>query len=454
MKTVIIGGVAAGMSAASKLRRLDPGHEIVVLERGGETSYGACGLPYYISGLNPEEDLLRIRKPEAFIADGIDLRLWCEVTGVDSVSKTVRYRDMQTGWERAEAYDHLVVATGADAVVPGWAGEMEGVFTLKTIPDARRIQAAAKDARRAVVVGSGYIGLEMAESFLHMGLDVDLIEVADRALPSFDAEFSRLVEQELAARGVGLHLGETVTSLEGDDRVRAAVTDKGRYPADIVLAAVGLRPNTAFLRGTGVELLPGGAVRTDRWMRSSVPGIWAAGDCAGVWHRLLDSAAYIPLATNANKQGRYLAENILGGSRAYDSALGSAMIKVCSLELARTGLSEAQAAAHGIECVSALVESRERAPYYPGGDLITIKLTCRRDTGAVIGAQLAGRCGVALRADVLAACITAGMTAGQVGELDFGYAPPYAMPWDVLHVAANMAESKRKKEAKERELNG
>lgn len=443
MKTVIIGGVAAGMSAAAKLKRLDPRHQVVVIERGQEVSYGACGLPYYISGVNGDEDLLRIRKPADFLKTGVDLRLGCEAVGTDLKAGVVYCESRDTGQPFAEQYDHLVVATGADPVRPSWYWpELANVFTLKTIPNANRIKAAAMSGiQRVVVVGGGYIGLEMVESFLRLGLSVEVVEMAERLLPTFDPEFSAIVQDSLAAQGVGIHAGESVTALEGDGSVRAVHTDKGCYEADLVLVAVGVKPNTGFLAESGLNFMKNSAVLTDKLMAASLPGVWAAGDCASVWHRVLQKQVYLPLATNANKQGRYLAGNILGDHRPYETALGTAMMKIGELELGRTGIGEQEAASGGLDCLSVMVEGVDRAPYYPGGSPLRIKLHCRKDNGVVVGAQLIGRSGAALRTDVLAACITAGLTARQVGELDLGYAPPYAMPWDVIHIAANAAEA-------------
>lgn len=446
MKIIIIGGVAAGMSAASKLKRIDPDAHVLVLEKGYETSYGACGLPYYVSGVNPMEDLLRIRKPEQFIAAGIDLHLGCLARGVDFQAGKVEAEDIGTGKIRQEEYDQLVITTGAEPVIPKVPGtQLKNIFTIKTIADANRIRAAlTKDVRRVVVIGGGYIGLEMAECFLHLGICVDIVEAADRILTTFDREFSQKVQQWLAEQGVGLHLNEAVQAFEGGEAVRSVITPNGSYPADLVLIAVGVRPHTGFL-GNALERLPNGAILTDCEMAASIPGVWAAGDCASVWHRLLKKQTYIPLATGANKQGRFLAENILGAHHRYETAVGTAMIKIGDLELGRTGLSENEAKANGIECFGALVEGTDRAPYYPGGSTLTAKLVCRQDTGVVIGAQFLGKAGAALRSNTMAACITAGMTASQIGELDFGYAPPYAMPWDVMHVAANVADAKFRK---------
>lgn len=451
MRTVIIGGVAAGMSAASKLKRLNPNCEVVVFERGKETSYGACGLPYYISGVNKDENLLRIRTADAFIASGIDLRLCHEVLAVDSAHKSVQVKNLTTGEESFCSYDQLVIATGADSILPPWPGStLNNIFTLKSIEDANCIRAAAQQAQRIAVIGGGYIGLEMVEAFHKMGKEVLLFEKDSHVLTSFDVEFSELVEAGLAPYVAALHTNESVVGFEGKDTVQRIVTNKGIYEVDLVLVAVGVRPNTGFLQGCNLATLDNGALLIDEMMRTSIPNIWAAGDCASVRHKLLQKDVYIPLATNANKQGRYLAENIAGQHHAYLTALGTAMIKIGEMELGRTGLSEKEAIVNNVAYLTTIIQNTDHAPYYPGGEDITIKLVFSAESGVVLGAQLFGRQGVALRTDVMAACISAGMTVKQVGELDFGYAPPYAMPWDALHVAANVSESLFVKNSKKR----
>ena len=447
MKTIVIGGIAAGMSTASKLKRLAPNEHIIVVERGEETSYGACGLPYYISGVNPVEDLLRIRKADVFRQAGIDLRLRCEVTGVDAENRRVTVKNLVTDDEVTESYDCLVAASGADSIMPSFENrDLGGIFTLKTIADANRIkQELTEEVKNIAVIGGGNIGLEMVESFLELGRNVALFEQAPRLLPGFDSEISGSLFDFLVGKGVKIHLGKAVTGFEGKGRLQAVRSGAGHIPADLALVAVGVRPNTGFLVGSGIKMLPNGAILVNEYMESSIPGIYAAGDCASVFHRILKKQMYMPLATNANKQGRYIAENIMGNRRRYITALGTFMIKVCEMELAKTGISEGEAQTHSIPCLSICIDGPNRAPYYPGGTMIKIKLVFCPGSGKLLGAQLMGGQGAALRINTLAACITAGMTVEEIGELDFGYAPPYAMPWDVIHVAANMAQAKFEK---------
>jgi NADPH-dependent 2,4-dienoyl-CoA reductase/sulfur reductase-like enzyme len=438
MTVLIIGGVAAGMSAASKIKRENKDVEVIVLERGGEVSYGACGLPYYVSGVNPHEDLLRIRKAEAFIASGIDLRLYHEAVKVDADNKRVLVKDLKQNTEYEQTYDQLVIATGADAIKPNLPGiNLPGVMTLKSIPEARAMKEALAAAGDTVaVIGGGYIGLEMVEALLHLGKKVVLFEMMDRLLVNFDIEISTLVYDHLIEKGVEIHLGEGVESFIGEERVQAVKTGKGEYPVDLAVLSIGVRPNTAFVRDTGINMLRNGAIVTDEYMRTSLKDVYAAGDCATVRHRLTGKDVFIALGTNANKQGKYVAQTILGKPTAFNHCLGTAMIKVCDVELGRTGLSEAEAQAEGIPYGTSLVTSANHAPYYPDPQKITIKLVYEKESKRLLGAQLVGGPGAALRTNVYAAWITLGGRADEMEEVDFGYAPPFAMPWDVMHIAA------------------
>lgn len=442
LKVVIIGGVAAGMSAASKIKRTMPEAHVVVIEKGGETSYGACGLPYYVSNVNEEEDLLRIRKPEAFIKSGIDLRLFHEVIDVDEKKKKVRIKDLNSDETKEESYDKLVVASGASAMIPLLSGiELKGIYTLKSIPDANKMkEALSDDVKKVAVVGGGYIGLEMVEALLHMGKKVVLFEMADRLLTNFDPEFSSDIKEYLESLGVEIYLGEGITSFIGSEKVERLVTNKGQYSVDMVVLSIGVRPNTQFLKDTGIEMLPNGALVVNQYMETSVPDIYAGGDCATVYHHILKKNVYIPLGTNANKQGKYIGEAICGAPHKFDTAIGTAMIKICDYELARTGISEKEAMENGFNYSTVLVKGANHAPYYPNPKEITVKIIYEKGSYKLLGAQLMGKKGAALRVNVFATCITQGMSVKEVGELDLGYAPPFAMPWDIIHIACNAAK--------------
>lgn len=441
MEVVVIGGVAAGMSAASKLKREVRDAHITVFERGTDVSYGACGLPYFVSGENQDPNLMRIRTAEQFCRQGIDVRLRHDVVAVDPADRTVGVRNLTTGEQFTVGYDRLVIATGASPIVPGVPGtDLNNVFTLKTIPDGEAIQQALSDPRiqDVVIVGSGFIGLEMAEACVRLGKQVRIVEMAGRVLPVYEPEIAALMAEELVRHGASVHTGERLTAMKGDGKVEAVVTDKAEYKADLVLLSVGVAPNTAFLREVpGLQFLRNGALIVNRRMETGVEGIFAGGDCATVEHRILQKPVYIPLGTNANKQGRIIGENLAGAAREFDGALGTSVLRVLDVEAGKTGLSEQEAGQAGIPVRTAVVDVNDHAPYYPDPTPIRIKVVTHAESGRVLGACLAGRRGAALRTDVFAVIISAGMTAEEAGQLDLGYAPPFAQVWDAVHVAVN-----------------
>lgn len=443
MKIVIIGGVAAGMSAASKARRADKTAEIIVIEGGQEVSYGACGLPYFISGANPDLDLMRIRRAEEFIRGGIDVRLGQEAVRLDTKRKVVTVKDRRLERTYQESYDKLVIATGAEPIVPDVPGvTADGIYSVKTLQDGEALSRRFSDPAitNVVIVGGGYIGVEMAEAAAAKGKNTVLIELADRILPSFDAEITTIVAREMTEKKVALHTDERLEQIKAPKgRLEAVITSKASYPADAVILALGVKPRTAFLAGTGIKLNERGAIIVDRKLQTNVADIFAAGDCATVYHELLDKNVYIPLGTNANKQGRLVGENLCGAEREMPGVLGTASIKIFDLEAVRTGLTEQEARQNGIPVTSVFVEAPSHAPYYPNPTLIYIKLVYGKADRRILGAQLIGEQGAVLRGHVLAACIHARMTVDQIGWLDFSYAPPFSMPWDAVHVAANAA---------------
>lgn len=365
MKTLIIGGDAAGMSVASKLRRADPAAQVTVFERTLETSYGACGLPYYIGGVNNDADKIRIRKPDAFRASGIDLRLLHEVVHVDAAARTVTAVNLANGEQVTETYDDLVVASGASPVKPPIEGiGLSGVHTLKSIADAEKIRSEAEQpsVRDVVIVGAGYIGLELAESFVRLGKRVTILEMAARPMLVMDEDFTDLILDALARNGVCLKTSECVQAIRGVNAAASVVTDHGEYPAQMVILSVGVRPNTGFLKDTGVALLKNGAVVVDDQMRSSVPHIYAAGDCATIRNLVTGKQVFLPLGTNANKQGKVLGEVLTGKNTHLDGVLGTSMCRIIDLEVARTGINEREAQEAGIPIKTALTTAMNDTP--------------------------------------------------------------------------------------------
>ena len=440
MKVVVIGGNAAGMSAASRLVRKSGEVEVVVFERTREVSYGACGLPYYIAGLNPDLNLIRIRPVKEFEKAGIKVHLEHDVLAVKPEERRITVCNLATGENRDEPYDKLVVASGASPIVPPIPGTgLPGVFTLKSLSDAEKIKTALlhPTVRNVAIIGGGYVGLELVEACVLQKKGVHLFEALPHLLNGFDEEFGQAVEKELAARGVTVHTGKAITGLLGSGRVERVECAGTAYDADLVILAIGARPNTAFIDGAVIRKERNGALTTDGAMQTSVPDIYAAGDCATVMHKILKRPAYIPQGTNANKQGRLVADVILGRPARFENALGTAMIRCLDLELAKTGVTEQEAKAAGMRAAAVTVQSNSHARYYPEPAALTIKLCYDPASRVLLGAQLMGRKECAWRVDVFACAVDRGMRAEELGFLDLGYSPPFSSVWDAIQIAAN-----------------
>lgn len=446
MKVIVIGGVAAGMSAAGKLRRSDRDVEIVVYEQGQHLSYGACGLPYYVADEIKDYRKLIMRTKADFEKAGITVYDGHRVTAVDERAKTVEVLDLATGSVRTDSFDRLLIATGASAVRPAWPGiDLGNVLTLSTIEDGLAIKEAARqpDVSKVAIIGAGFIGMELAEAMRTLDKQVVLIELKDQVLPLFDRDVVEPLHQALTDHDVTLRMGEKVLSLEGDQAgrfVRQVVTDQGRYDADLVIVSVGIRPNTQFLSGTAIRLAPNGAVIADGQMRTNVPDIFAAGDCATVVHGILGTDAYIPLGTTANRQGKSAGGVLAGEAASYANALGTAMIRVFDLEAAKTGLTEREALQAGLPFRTVSVTANNHASYYPDSKPIHVKLIYRSDNRELLGAQLVGYSGTALRVNACAVAIQARMTVRELGLVDFGYTPPFSPVWDPIAIACNAAK--------------
>ncbi|WP_280770586.1 CoA-disulfide reductase [Salipaludibacillus daqingensis] len=442
MKLLVIGGVAAGMSAASKFRRLNKEAEIIVYERGAFTTYGACGLPYYISNENDDHQKMIARSKEQFDEVGIQVKLRHEVVKVDPAKKQLMVRDLETSQVFLESYDRLMISVGTAPIVPDFPGiELERIHLLKTMQNGLKIKGIIEkpEVQNVTIVGGGYIGIEMAEALTTQGKEVRIIEMEDRILRPFDRELTEKAEKELIDHGVSLHLDERLERFEGDSlgNVRSVMTNRGSYETDFVLLSLGVRPATSFLKGTGIQLAKNGAIVVDREMRTNVEDIFAAGDCAEVYHKVKEENDYIPLGTNANKCGRLAGANIAGSHEKYVGTLGSAAIKIFNLEMGRTGLSEQEAKALAIDYTTVFVESMDHPGYYPNATQLWIKLICEKRSRRLLGAQVVGEKGAVLRVDAFAVAIHAKMTADQFGMVDFCYAPPFAGVWDAMHIASN-----------------
>jgi len=443
-RLVIIGGVAAGMSAAARARRLDPELEIVAYERTGYVSYGSCGLPYLISGVVPEASTLIARTPEQFARQGIETHTHHEVLAIDAARQTVRIRDLDQGHESSVAYDRLVIATGASAIRPPLPGlDLEGVFVLRNLEDGIALQRflGEEQPSRAVIVGGGYVGVEMAEAFVQRGLETTMLDMQPQVLDNFDPDVAQKMQDELERNGVTVSVDDAAQGIEGDGqgRVRAVVSQRGRYDADLVLIGVGVRAESLLAKEAGVELGVKGAIAVDERMRTSVPHVYAAGDCAETFHLLLKGPSYVPLGSTANKQGRVAGTNAAGGEATFGGVVGTAITKAFKLGIAVTGLTEKAAQQRDLPARAVNIEHGTRAHYYPGPGSVHVKLVWNDLDGRLLGAQIAGPVAEAKRIDVLATALHHGLTIEDLKGLDLSYAPPFAPVWDPILVAANVA---------------
>ncbi|WP_456476856.1 FAD-dependent oxidoreductase [Oceanithermus sp.] len=439
-RLVVIGGVAAGMSAAAKAKRSNPELEVVAFEKSHYVSYGACGLPYYLAGWIENVEKLVARTPEKFAKQGVTALVRHEVVEVDYEGRRVRVAALDEGREFWQSFDYLVVSTGARPVVPPLEGAgLEGVFTLRQPEDGVAIRAALADARRTVIVGGGYVGLEVAEAFRAQGKEVTLIELEPRVLPGADPEVSELVREELERNGVEVLTGTRVEAFAGDGRVERVVTSAGELPADLVLLSVGIRPNVELATSFGVATGPTGAIAVDEQLRTNLESVWAAGDVAESRHLLTGQPYWLPLGDVANKHGRTAGTVIAGKKAAFKGVVGSAITKVFERAIAFTGLSEADAKAAGFDAKSVWIKSADRAHYYPNPHPLHVKLVYEAGSGRLLGAQLVGHFNDALRIDVVATLLHRGGTVEDLRALDLAYAPPFSPVWDPLLVAANQA---------------
>uniref|UniRef100_A0AAU3I6Y4 FAD-dependent oxidoreductase n=1 Tax=Streptomyces sp. NBC_01393 TaxID=2903851 RepID=A0AAU3I6Y4_9ACTN len=454
-RLVVIGGDAAGMSAASQARRLrGPDElEIVAFERGHFTSYSACGIPYWVGGDVPDRDRLIARTPEEHRARDIDLRMRTEVTGIDVAGARVRSRDLGTGAEAWTSYDRLVIATGARPVRPDLPGaDAPGVHGVQTLDDGQALldSLAVAKGRRAVVVGAGYIGVEMAEALINRGYEVTVVNRGKEPMSTLDPDMGRLVHTAMEGLGITMVDDAEVTAfLTGaEGRVSAVVTKDATYPADVVVLGIGVRPETTLARAAGLPLGDHGGLLTDLAMRvRGHENIWAGGDCVEVLDLVSGRERHIALGTHANKHGQVIGSNVAGGYATFPGVVGTAVSKVCDLEIARTGLREKDARRAGLRFETVTIESTSRAGYYPDAALMTVKMLAEHRTGRLLGVQIVGREGAAKRVDIAAVALTAGMTVEQMTMLDLGYAPPFSPVWDPVLVAARKAVAKVRRAA-------
>lgn len=443
-KIVVLGAVAAGTSAASQAKRRNPQAEVILVERGADISYGACGLPYNIEDPQRAIDDLVAVSVESFRHERhVDVRTRHEALSLDTAQRVVRVRDLDKREEYDLTYDKLVIATGASAVklpLPGL--ELEGVFSLRTLADGAEIKQAIADtsAKRAVIVGAGYIGMEMAEALRTRGLDVTVLEKVEQVVPGLEPALAKLVRDELGVKGVRVETGVGLLSIARAEGALAVDTDRGSFPADVVLVSVGVRPNVALAREAGVRLGPTGAIAVDAEQRTSARDVYAAGDCAEALQLVTGEPTWVPLGTTANKQGKVAGANAAGARERFLGIVGTAAFKVFDLEVGRTGLARADLERSGMDFVASTSTHATRGSHYPGAKTVTTTLFVEHGTGRLLGAQMVGGEGVAGRIDVLATALHAKMTLSDVAALDLAYAPPFAPVWDPVLIAATSAQ--------------
>ena len=447
-RLVVIGGDAAGMTAASRARRRRDlvDLEIVAFERGPYTSYSACGIPYFVGDLVTDIDELVARTPDEHRRNGIDVRTGHEVIGIDVDRRRVRVREVSADGkgERDEPFDQLVVATGAVPYRPDVPGiDTDGIFGVQTLTDGIAVRRAIDDRGpdRAVIVGGGYIGLEMAEALVRRGLEVALIDRTEQPMAAtLDSDMGALVAKALRAVGVTLHMGEPVAGFDAEGgTVRAVRTTRRTLPADVVILGTGVRADSRLAGDAGIAIGDTGGIVTDARMQTSVDGVWAAGDCVESVDLVTGRRGVVALGTHANKQGRVVGINATGGDVRFPGVIGTAASKICAYEVARSGITEREAGVAGIDVVSATIEATSRAGYFPGAEPITVKIVAARPSGRIVGAQIVGEEGAGKRIDVLATAIWNRMHVDEFASLDLSYAPPVAPVWDPVLVAARKA---------------
>ena len=441
MKTIIIGGVAGGASAAARLRRLDEAAEIIILERGEFISFANCGLPYFIGGEITDRKMLTLQTPSSFKARfNIDVRVFSEAIKISPDTKTVTVKNLNTGTTYEEGYDNLILSPGAEPIKPNIVGiDGDNVFTLRNIPDTLKIKSYIEttEPKSAVVVGGGYIGVEMAENLAKAGLEVSIVELADHLIAPLDFDMAADVHRYIKEKGIRLYLNNGVKAIDGGK----IFFRNGEISADMVIMSVGVRPETSLAKDCGIALNSRGSIIVDSRMRTNIPNIFAVGDAVEVNNYVTKAAAFIPLAGPANKQGRIAADNIAGFDSEYKGTQGSAVLKLFDMTVATTGLNEKSAEAAGIDFDKIYTYSASHASYYPGGNMMSVKILWDKKTLKIIGAQIVGFDGVDKRMDVIASAIRFGAKVTDLAELELCYAPPYGSAKDPVNMAGFVAEN-------------
>ena len=445
MKVLIIGGVAAGASAAARLRRLSEDAEIIIVERSGYISYANCGLPYYVGGVIENKAALTLQTPESFWSRfRIEARVNTEALSIDRKGKTVHLRDLISKKEYTESYDKLILAPGAEAIVPPFPGiDSKRIYRLRHTEDAFILKEAALKAKKAIVIGGGFIGLETAENLRHMGLEVMIIQLLDH-VSNLSFDMAQIIHEEIRKNGIDLHLEEGVKSFEEQDDSISVITDKGSYNADFAVLAIGVRPDSKLAKDAGLETDRRGSIIVSDTMRTSDDDIYAAGDAVSIRNAVSGEMGMIALAGPANKEGRIAADNIAGYDSHYRGASGVSAMKVFSLTAASAGITEENAKRLGLDYDVAITYQADHASYYPGSQMMMLKLVYEKTTGRVLGGEAVGRNGTDKRIDRISMAAAMGMTVEDLVDLDFAYAPPYSSAKDPVNILGYIASNKMK----------
>ncbi|MGL6107843.1 CoA-disulfide reductase [Romboutsia sp.] len=445
MKVVVVGGVAGGASACARLRRLDENAEIIMVEKGDYISFANCGLPYYIGGDIKKRSALVLQTPESFNTRfNVDVRVLSEAVAIDRENKTVSIKNINTGETYLEAYDKLILSPGAKPFVPPIEGATNSkVFTLRNIPDTLKIKEYVDEEfpESAVIVGAGFIGIEMAENLKQAGLDVTLVEMSDHVIASLDYDMACDVHNYLREKGINLILNDKVSAILEDSDKLTIKLDNDEITTDMVIMSVGVRPDTKLAQEAGIELNTRGAIVVDEYMQTSDNDIYAVGDAIEITEFVTNKKSHIPLAGPANKQGRIVADNICGIKTRYKNTQGSSILKIFDMTVAATGITEAVAKANNLDYDKVFTYSASHAGYYPGANNMSIKTIYEKSTGKILGAQVVGFDGVDKRCDVLAVAIRGGMTAYDLTELEMCYAPPFGSAKDPVNFAGYVIEN-------------
>ena len=445
MKIVIVGGVAGGATAAARIRRLDENAEIIIFERSGYISYANCGLPYYISGVIEEKEDLTLQTPEGFFRRfKIVAKVNHEVTDIDVNKKTVLVTDLESGKSFSESYDKLILSPGAKPIIPDFYIDDEKIFTLRTVEDTLKIRTfvESKQPRSAIVIGGGFIGLEMAENLSELGVEVSIVQRGNHLLPTLDCDMASFVHAKFRQKSVKIFLGANTEKIDvSNDKVIISLLGGEKLEADMVITSIGVVPENTLVKKIGLALGVKGAIKVNRKMETSISNIYAVGDVVQVEHFITEKDTVISLAGPANKQGRIVADNICGLNSEYKGSQGSSVIKLFDMTVATTGINEVQAKENNYNYEKIILTQNSHAIYYPDATAMTIKLVFDKETYKILGAQIVGYDGVDKRIDVIATAIRAGLKADELKDLDLAYAPPYSSAKDPVNMAGFIAEN-------------